>query len=99
VYLAVMLMLHSPLAGAASREVADLLAVPGRTVKRWQRWWERDFQRTRFWQSVRERLVPPLPSEGLPQSLLERFQGSTCHERMAQMLRFLSPLSTAFVSK
>lgn len=99
VYLAVMLMLHSPLAGAASREVADLLAIPGRTVKRWQRWWEQDFQRTRFWQSVRERFVPPLLSEGLPQSLLERFQGSTCHERMAQLLRFLSPLSTAFVSK
>ena len=95
VYVAVMLMLASPPAGAAAREVQRLLEVPRRTLERWRAWWRRDFPRTRFWQSVRERFMPPLPGEGMPQSLLERFQGSSCRERIEQVLRFLCPLSSA----
>jgi hypothetical protein len=34
-------------------------------------------------------------AEALPQSLLARFQGPTCHERLEQLLRFVCPLSTA----
>lgn len=99
VYVAVMLMLLSPPGGCASRTVRELLEVPARTVWRWRRWWQRDFKRTRFWQSVRERFVPPLPGEALPHGFLARFQAERCVERMAQMLRFICPLSTAPVSK
>ncbi len=95
VYVAVMLMLISPPVGRAAEAMRDLLAVPARTLARWRAWWQEDFQRTRFWHSVRERFVPPVSAKSLPGSLLERFQGSTCQERLAQLLRFLSPLSSA----
>ena len=99
VYVAVMLMLVSPPAGSAAGALAGLMAVPVSTVKRWRHWWQRDFQRTVFWRSVRERFAPPVPAEGLPQSLLARFQGLTGHERLVQLLRFVSPLSTASMIK
>jgi len=99
VYVAVVLMLVSPQASSASRTVGDLLEVPARTLKRWRAWWERDFFRTPFWQSVRDRFVPPPRGAHLPGSLLERFDGSSEPERISQLLRFVSPLSTAFVSK
>lgn len=99
VYVAVMLVLVSPEAGAAARSLGEVLAVPARTVERWRAWWQRDFQRTAFWQSVRELFSSPVPAEELPQSLLARFQGSSCRERLEQLLRFLCPLSTACVIK
>ncbi|MDE2138637.1 MAG: hypothetical protein KGJ68_14490 [Gammaproteobacteria bacterium] len=92
-------MLGSPPAGSAAGALADLMAVPVRTVRRWRRWWQKDFQRTVFWQSARERFAPPVPAEGLPRSLLARFQGLTGHERLIQLLRFISPLSSASVIK
>lgn len=99
VYVAVMLMLVSPSGGSATRAMRDLLEVPARTVARWRAWWQGDFQRTRFWQSVRARFVPPVPSASVPPSLLARLRASTCLERMEQLLRFVSPLSTASVSR
>lgn len=99
VYVAVVLMLASPPAGSAAGALAGLMAVPVRTVRRWRRWWQKDFQRTVFWQSVRERFVPPVAAEGLPQSLLARFQGSSRHERLTQLLHFISPLSTGSMIK
>jgi len=74
VYVAVMLMLASPPAGGSARALAHLMSVPVRTVSRWRRWWKEDFQRTAFWQSVRERFVPPVPAEALPRNLLARFR-------------------------
>jgi hypothetical protein len=99
VYVAVALMLLSPPEGCAAEALEELLSVCGRTVKRWRTWWQRDFQRTAFWQSVRERFMPPVPAEVLPQGLLARFQGPTCSERVEQLLRFVCPLSTASVIK
>lgn len=99
VYVAVMLMLVSPPAGQACFEVRDLLEVPARTLSRWRSWWQRDFQLTRFWQSVRERFVPPLRSEQLPHGLLARFEAPSCLERMVQVLRFVCPLSSASMIK
>jgi len=99
VYVAVMLMLLSPPAGSAAGALAALMAVPVCTVRRWRSWWQKDFQRTAFWRSVRERFAPPVVAEGLPQSLLARFEGSTAHERLIQLLRFVCPLSTASVIK
>lgn len=99
VYVAVALILFSRPGGSAAHALAEQLSVPARTVKRWCTWWQKDFQRTAFWQSVRERFVPQVVAEALPQSLLARFQGSTCHERLVQLLRFVCPLSTARVIK
>lgn len=99
VYVALALMLVSPPGGCAAGALEELLSVSARTVKRWRNWWQKDFQRTAFWQSVRERFMPPLPADDLPQSLLERFQGPTCHERLEELLRFVCPLSTASMIK
>ena len=93
VYVAVMLMLVSPTGGHAALSVRDGLKVPTRTLLRWRAWWRKDFQETRFWQSVVSRFMPPLAGDLLPHSLLERFQGPGCLERMAQLLRFVCPMS------
>lgn len=99
VYVAMALMLLCPPGGSAAYALGGLLSVPACTLRRWRRWWQRDFQRTAFWQSVRDRFMPPVPAEALPRSLLERFQGPSCPERLEQLLRFISPLSTACVIK
>ena len=99
VYVAVALMLLSPPVGCAARALEELLSVSARTLRRWRTWWQRDFQRTAFWRSVRERVMPPVPAETLPQSLLARFQGSSADERLVQLLRFVCPLSIASVIK
>jgi hypothetical protein len=93
VYVAVMLLLASPPQGRAARHVSDQLGVPMRTLLRWRRWWREDFLCTAFWQTVRSRFMPPLQSAHLPQNLLERFQTYSVTDRLAQALRFLSPLS------
>jgi hypothetical protein len=95
VYLAVVLMLVSPPGGAQGRELCDLLTIPVRTLDRWRAWWNRDFLRTAFWQSMRERLKTPIPSERLPQSPLERFDADSSAQRLVLLLRFLAPLNAA----
>lgn len=94
VYLAVVLMLVSPPSTASARVLGDHVRIATVTLKRWRRWWRETFPSTRFWQSVRERFMPPVTISQLPQSLLERFQMSAITERLAQALRFIVPLST-----
>ena len=93
VYLAVVLMLASPPSSSSGQGLCELLSIPARTVKRWRRWWREDFPRTPFWQSVRERFMPPVTIERLPRSLLERFDAGAMTDRLAVMLRFIAPLS------
>jgi hypothetical protein len=94
VYLAVVLMLRSPPGGASGQELCDLLSIPARTLKRWRTWWREDFPATTLWQSMRERLMPPVATEELPRSLLERFKGESMADRLKQALRWIAPLST-----
>jgi hypothetical protein len=42
---------------------------------------------------MRERFMPPVVTEGLPPSLLERFAAGPMRDRLAGLLRFLAPLS------
>lgn len=97
VYLAVVLMLVSPRGGVRGRVLCELLTIPERTLGRWRTWWAKDFQRTPFWQSMRERLSVPVEIVRLPVSLLERFDGGTATDQMTQLLRFISPLSTRVI--
>lgn len=99
VYLAVVLMLASAPGGSPGRELCGLLNIPGCTLKRWRTWWREDFPRTAVWQSMRERFMPPVVTERLPQSLLERFDADTMADRLAQVLRFIAPLSTRATAK
>lgn len=93
VYVAVVLMLASPAEGRAARQLCNRLGVAMRTLQRWRRWWTEEFLRTPFWQAARSRFMPPLLSAQLPLSLLDRFAADSPSDRLAQAVRFLSPLS------
>lgn len=94
VYLAVVLVLVSPRGSTQARKLCERFTISQRTLDRWRLWWGQDFQRTPFWQSMRERLAVPVQIARLPVSLLERFYSGTATDRMTQLLRFISPLST-----
>jgi hypothetical protein len=93
VYLAVVLLLVSPPGSASARTVCDRLRIAAVTLKRWRAWWCKTFPSTPFWQSVRERFMPPVAINQLPQSLLERFEASMMTDRLVQALHFIAPLS------
>ncbi len=94
VYLAVVLMLASPPGGSSGQGLCELLSIPARTLKRWRTWWREDFPSTPFWQLVRERFMPRVVTEHLPQTLLERFDAGVISDRLLMTLRFIAPLST-----
>jgi len=54
---------------------------------------------TAFWQSVRERIMPPVVTARLPLSLLERFDAGELADRLALVLRFVAPLTTRAMAK
>jgi hypothetical protein len=99
VYLAVVLMLTSPPGGASGQALCNLLSIPTRTLKRWRTWWREYFPLTSFWQSVRERFMPPVTITQLPPSLLQRFNAGGMSDRLMQVLRFIAPLSTRATAK
>ena len=70
------------------------LGVSVRTLKRWRAWWRETFVASAFWRGARGRFMPPVASETLPASLLERFAGDE-RTRLLHALAFLTPLTTA----
>lgn len=94
VYLAVVLMLVSPPGSSSARGLCELFSIPARTLARWRQWWREDFPSTPFWQSVRERFMPPVRTAQLPQGLVERFEAGPMADRLVQALRFIAPLTT-----
>jgi len=79
--------------GAQAAKLDRILGVPHRTVGRWKNWWRNAFDQTVFWQSSRSRFMPPVATDQLPTSLIERFQASAAADQMCLLLRFLTPLS------
>jgi hypothetical protein len=94
VYLAVVLMLRSPPGSGSGQDLCTLFSIPARTLKRWRTWWREVFPTTPFWRSMHARFMPPVITDGLPRSLLERFEGESMPDRLAQALRWITPLST-----
>jgi hypothetical protein len=95
VYLGVMVVLITALRqGPSPRGYAVLqerFGVDRRTLSRWQVWWKETFPESRFWRLARARCARvPEPVE-YPRSLVELF-AAECSRRMAELLRFLSPL-------
>ena len=68
------------------------LGVSRQTLERWRTWWQEVFTESAFWKVAKAAFVPPV-GETIPRSLLERFMGDEV-ERLAAVMRFLSPLST-----
>jgi len=94
VYLTVVLMLRSPSGSGSGQQLCDLMSIPARTLKRWRTWWREDFPATPFWRSMRERFMPTVVTDGLPRSLLDRFESESMSNRLTQALRWIAPLST-----
>ena len=99
VYLGVVVVLASACEGGLTRRrvamLQERLGVSERTLRRWRAWWRGTFPRTGFWRSARSGFVPPIETEALPASLLERFVGGEGIERVSRVLRFLAPLSAS----
>ncbi|MBK8229534.1 MAG: hypothetical protein IPK72_02905 [Candidatus Eisenbacteria bacterium] len=113
VYLGTAVLLLSVLESGPGRSKARALeatvGVSVRTLRRWRRWWQSIFPRTRFWIAARARFRSPVEEGNLPCSVFGRFraQGNKPPDRIGdpsaedlparvlQLLRWLSPLSVA----
>ncbi len=97
VYLAAVVVLVTALAqGLTGRRLARLrehFGLSVHTLRRWRRWWREHFPGTAFWRAAKSRFVPPVASETLPRSLLDRFAGENFALKLAAALQFLCPLS------
>jgi hypothetical protein len=96
IYLGVMVVLITAMRQGPTPKGSALLqkrfGVDRRTIARWQAWWRDVFPRTKFWTVARARcVVPAVPAE-FPRTIVERFLAES-GERMAALLRFLSPMS------
>jgi hypothetical protein len=74
------------------RRLRDELGVSRQTLERWRTWWQEAFVESAFWKAAKAALSSPVGE--MPRSLLERFAGDDA-ERLAGLLRFVSPMSTS----
>ena len=95
IYLGVMVVFITAMRqGPSARGTAALqerFGVDRRTLARWQSWWKDIFPASRFWKVARARCAPLVKGTELPRTIFEAFRAETM-ERMAALLRFLSPL-------
>jgi hypothetical protein len=95
IYLGVMVVLISAMRqGPSARGTAALqkrFGVDRWTIARWQSWWKDIFPASIFWKIARARCVHLVKPTGLPRTIVEAFRAESM-ERMAALLRFLSPL-------
>jgi hypothetical protein len=99
VYLGVMVVLLTALQHGLTaqrrRRLIEQLDVPAQTLWRWRRWWRERFVQNGCWRALAGQFIPPLVSNRLPGSLLERLRGSALSERLVQLLLLISPVTTA----
>lgn len=98
VYLGAVVALVSAMRhGVTPRRAAALrraLGVSRRTLARWLIWWREIFTATPFWRAARSLLMPPVSTERLPASLLERFVGTDDGLQLYRLLDFVKPVTT-----
>jgi hypothetical protein len=75
-----------------------LFGVSAKTVKRWRAFWQESVAASDFWRLGRARFMPPISALELPMALLARFTG-TGFEALAELLRFISPITTQSASR
>jgi hypothetical protein len=74
----------------------ERLGIDRRTLERWRTWWLVTFAQSKFWKEVRARFMPVPCQQTLPWSLCGTFR-ITRLDRLLNLLRFLRPLTTAWV--
>jgi len=74
----------------------ERLEIDRRTLERWRTWWLATFVESKFWKEARAWFMPVLCQKTLPWSLCEAF-AITRLDRLLDLLRFLRPLTTAWV--
>jgi hypothetical protein len=99
VYLGAVVVLASALQHGVSafrvRRLTELFGASRQTLLRWRSWWLEAFAASRFWQSLRGRLIPAVDETTLPRSLVERFAGDGIEGgALAALLGVLQPIST-----
>lgn len=101
VWIAAVLALVSPHGSAMTCcWLTEHLEVSRRTLERWRKWWRNDFLTTPVWQTLRGQFPSSPPcTRALPESLLDRIEGSSPMQCLQRFLRDLSPLSVAVVRK
>ena len=99
VYLGVIVVLitalHHGLSDPRRRRLIEELDIPAQTLWRWQRWWREQLVQSRCWRGLAGQLIPPIGTDSLPGSLLERLRGSVLTERLVQLLVLISPVTTS----
>jgi predicted DNA-binding transcriptional regulator YafY len=102
VYLGAVVVLVTALSGGITATRAARLrewfGVNVRTLKRWRAWWRETFVASAFWRGAQGRFLPPVATERLPASLLERFVGDE-RTRLLHTLAFLAPVTTRAVGR
>jgi hypothetical protein len=95
VYLGVMVVLITALRQGPTpkgyAELRDRFGADRRTIARWQTWWKKTFPVTRFWKAAKARFTRMSSPAELPHRLILLFKAESA-DRMAALLRFLSPL-------
>jgi hypothetical protein len=76
----------------AAGRLSAALDVPVRTLRRWRNWWTQQLPLTKFWQAASAHFMPPVATEQIPASLLERFVGNAA-DVLLRLLVFLTPLT------
>lgn len=98
VYLGVLVVLltalHHGLSERRRRLLIEELDIPSQTLCRWRQWWRERFVVSRCWRAQRGQYLPPIDEHALPDSLLRRLTGASLPERLCQLLRLLSPVTT-----
>jgi len=92
VYLASAVALVAAVHGASRSSLARAVGVSRRTLRRWRRWWQERFPRTRLWQATCGRLRRPVAVGELPGAMLVAFTGDF-EARVLAFLRWLAPLT------
>lgn len=100
VYWGVVVVLISAMRHGLKPERVELLrerlGIDRRTLERWRTWWLTTFVESRFWKEARARFMPVPSQKTLPWSLCEAF-GIDRLDRLLKLLRFLRPVTTAWV--
>jgi len=89
--------MHHGLTPERFRVLYESLGIDRRTVERWREWWLNTFERSVFWKAKRAQFSPPLDKDILPWSLWKVF-GADRRDRLLNLLKFLSPLTTQSIS-